>query len=39
MDCPVHYEPLFPSEYDKKIGYCKRCKAWYEFPNGDKKEE
>jgi len=39
MDCPVHGgELLFPHDYDKTIGYCKRCKRWYEFELDEEEE-
>jgi len=39
LDCPIHEEPLFDNLYNKKIGYCKRCRTWYEFEELERKKE
>ena len=31
MDCPIHNEPMFPHTFNGGcVGYCSRCKRWYE---------
>jgi len=29
--CPVHNEELFEHVYNNWIGYCGRCRIWYNF--------
>jgi len=38
LECPIHHEPLFDNGYDKRVGYCKRCRTWYQFDE-EKEEE
>jgi len=39
LDCPIHDEPLFEHDYDKRIGYCKRCRRWYLVDDEEMEEE